>query len=594
MNNLSSSSEEDETPSYASPSSTNDDDEMGDDANENAELGILRMGTSIMLLEGYGNDIDDILHLDEKSFLANKKVLVQNFQQMKANMSDMLNELQTLSSLICGDDAPDIMDMAKDNADEIYECLNWKPLRGGGDGAPLSRLSPEPTLNPTNLFHSPSDLSLPSDSIMEDDMSMESMDGEETFKIINQRWKQLENGSLMVVNTTILSQIEDRIDSIFDTHKPSLSQIPSLVSDTICIFGPLTKANQALAERKRITAGNNAVVKMGAVPDYGINKSYSFLLTECDGDGSDDNDVDLEIESPEVTALLDQVKLAIYRNNTNDDTAKSCNLDKVVSDSKLQSVIKVGHPTRNISMHVLNVGMAYELISTVTMYKLYKHLGKRDELIKHAKELARRVDPTVEFNKHTTVTQYLEYFAYPGLRKDDERRAASCVICDICYNLNQLKQHDRKGYFLRRWRRIESKRVGDGGSDKLSRTYCSEDNKVHRFRRLKAIRTLQALLLKEIMRILFPGLFDRRGYTGTILRLSPSHIMENTSFVSRNFFQESASRTTIAEIAVKIEKNIVKKKLKSDEDNDTGDRTLIVEAQCQEQIDSLERLLMKT
>ena len=108
------------------------------------------------------------------------------------------------------------------------------------------------------------------------------------------------------------------------------------------------------------------------------------------------------------------------------------------------------------------------------------------------------------------------------------------------------------------------------------------------------IRTLQALLLKETMRILFPGLFDRRGYTGTILRLSPSHIMENTSFVSRNFFQESASRTTIAEIAVKIEKNIVKKQLKSDKDNDTGDRKLIVEAQCQEQIDSLERLLMKT
>ena len=104
------------------------------------------------------------------------------------------------------------------------------------------------------------------------------------------------------------------------------------------------------------------------------------------------------------------------------------------------------------------------------------------------------------------------------------------------------------------------------------------------------------ILKRPIQQRLPDGLFSGRGFTRTLLRLSPKHIATEFSFVKGSFFQtdRGEDRRIVKygednKIVKRIRSKIVEKTLKSTDD-DTGKRTIIIERQ--EQIDSLKRLLV--
>jgi len=140
---------------------------------------------------------------------------------------------------------------------------------------------------------------------------------------------------------------------------------------------------------------------------------------------------------------------------------------------------------------------------------------------------------------------------------------------------------------LRRWKRAERAKVDGSGTKESSQSNCSDGSKVHGDRRLRSIRTLQVLLLKPAILRLFPGLLNERGYTRTVLRVSPTDIQNGFSFVKASLFQDS-DREKIDKATTKVKNTVVLKKLQAN-DNDTGKRTLIIEHQAQ--IGSLGRLL---
>ena len=426
---------------------TSDDDDQSlescemsvDDFEDETQENIIGLMSTILMSEQHTNQANNIFDCSQSpdAFFANRELLYRQFLHLQSSLTELHQGLRCLSNALYDDETTlGLLDAAKTIVKEIQEHAESSrraTLRVEAQVA--SDQSPRSTL-PTErrLFQSPSNA--PGDDSSLDDGMMGNVGlhgNENSFDAIDQRWKLLTNGSqvlvpqLMVIDTTILTQVQDTVDSIFDTSNPNLSRLAILVRDTICSLSSLARVNRAYVERKRVKAGNKAVANLDATPDYDTTRSYADIILECEY-----NNQSAAIEGerpPAVTALLHKTKLAIHRNNVRDDTAQSGDLDEDISDDALYRIIQIGPPTRKLTSHALNIAIAYELISNLTVYRLYALLGKRDALINEAKKLAKGVNPNIVFDKHTTIRAYLENFALPGLEKDDEWRAASAVIC---------------------------------------------------------------------------------------------------------------------------------------------------------------------
>lgn len=370
-------------------------DDFEDDETQENIIGLM---STILMSEQHTNEANSIFDCSQSpdAFFANRELLYRQFLHLQSSLTELNQGLRCLSNALYDDETTlGLVDAAETIVKEMQEeAKNSRRATLRVEGQVASDQSPKSIL-PTErqLFQSPSNT--PGDDSSLDTFMEDIGLHEQSVDEIDQRWKLLTNGSqdlvsrLMVIDTTILTQVQDKVDSILDTSKPNLSRLAILVRDTICIFSSLTRVNQAYMERKRMKAGNKAVANLDATPDYDTTRSYADIILECE---DNNQSAAIEDERPAVTALLHRTKLAIHRNNVRDDTAQSDDWDEDVSDDALYRIIQIGSPTRKLTSHALNIAIAYELISNLTVYKLYALLGKRDALIKRSPEQARRTD----------------------------------------------------------------------------------------------------------------------------------------------------------------------------------------------------------
>ena len=191
---------------------------------------------------------------------------------------------------------------------------------------------------------------------------------------------------------------------------------------------------------------------------------------------------------------------------------------------------------------------------------------------------------------------YLKIFAFPGLENDASCELATTVVCEMFASLTDTKSPKRRPRLLKCYKTADTQTLA-GGTDEDA-VYCSGEGKdCYRRRRHRIVRTCLVMILKRPIQQRLPdGLFSGRGFTRTLLRLSPKHIATEFSFVKGSFFQtdRGEDRRIVKygednKIVKRIRSKIVEKTLKSTDD-DTGKRTIIIESQ--EQIDSLKRLLV--
>jgi hypothetical protein len=580
----------------------------GEDMNNKVNVNdyIINTASSLHLIEHYESNISEIFNLKPDEFVANKELLLKNFLRIEAERTAMLESLKTFSGSLLGNGSSSVLlDFAKDFANRAYDQEPDLTTR-----LPPRRLLLQTPSNQTATQLDRSD-ELEDESLDElhesfgSDSSEESIDGQlasevdnsvQTLNTIQQRWNNLHDTSLddssplMVEDTTLLTIVQDAIGSVFDVHNPNLERIPVLTKSFISLFGPLTKANKSIYESK-----------MNTVPNFQKSLSFASLLLECDPENK--HEIESTNNSQEVNEYMNRLRLAVSRNNLKDDSAmiEAQELEQAIGVEVLEQLFQIGHPTRKLSIHALYFGALYNLLSNLTVYKLYAHLKSRSELrtgakIKsreqlwsEAKELARSVDPNSVFDKTTTILQYLAQFAIPGQAKDDDWQAASVVTCDMfehltCFHGN-AKQKNR---LIRRWEKLDQSKVDNDGEDKNSRVYFSGDTSIHTMRRLKACRlVLVASLETAIKKRLPENFFGSRGFIRSILRVSSTDVERGFTGINRNFF-ETADVEEIQKVADNIEKKIVSKKLKSSDD--TGKRTIIIESQ--EHIDCLKELLV--
>ena len=401
--------------------------------------------------------------------------------------------------------------------------------------------------------------------------------GQQLFNEIRERWGQVQAHDkkpiLFSNSTTLLLQVQDTIGNAFDTRhaNPQLFSIPKLCAAVITLLGPLTTANKAVTK----------------VVDFNLGRSLASLLLDCDVD----KDAGSGGKADERTEYINRLRLAIYRYTKGDDTLvlEGEELENAVGDMK--SSIAVGHATKKLASHLLHIRIWYELVTLMSMDVLYAGLGREKEFTQRAQALAERVNRDTSFNgANTTVLQYIELYAIPGLENDDVAisELAREVICDIFSQLTQLVGPQRKATHLPLWKWAETMRVSQDvtGEDSIV-AYCSGDNDIHRKRRRRITLTVLAMLLKRPIKQRFnSGLFGERGYIRTLLRLAPTNISEEFNFIKTAFFKgDYGKNKTLDGIVQKLKRNAI---LTSDGD-DTGKRSIIIENE--EQIESLKLLL---
>ena len=564
---------------------------------------VINTMVSLYLIEHYESNMSEIFDLSADEFVANKELLMKNFVRIEAERTAVLESFKDLSdSIIVNSLASRLLESAKDIANEQYD-----------QGPDLTaQLRPRRLLlqTPSNQTELALDRSLEeeevheSDESFDSDSSEESLDGQsvgednsvQTLNTIQQRWNNLQDASLddssplMIQDTTLLSDIQDALGSVFDVNNPNLELIPVLTKSFISLFGPLTKANKSILETKK-----------KSVPNFQKCMSFASLLLECDPENK--HEIECTNNSQDVNEYMNGLRLAVYRNNMKDDLAmiEASELREAIGVEVLEQLLQIGYPTRKLSVHALYFGAVYKLLSDLTVYKLYAHLKSRSELSKgaksksreqlwsEAKQLAKSVDPNSVFDKNTTILQCLTQFAIPGQAKDDLWQAASVVTCDLFEHLTSFNGNTKqKKRILKRWKLVDLSKVDNEGEDKNSSIYFSGNRSLHGSRRLKACRlVLVASLETAIKKRLRNGFFGPRGFIRSILRVSSTDVEKGFTGINRNFF-ETANVEEIQKVADNIEKKVVKKKLKSSDD--TGKRTIIIESQ--EHIDCLKELLV--
>ena len=117
------------------------------------------------------------------------------------------------------------------------------------------------------------------------------------------------------------------------------------------------------------------------------------------------------------------------------------------------------------------------------------------------------------------------------------------------------KGKDRKEILLKCYTRAESNSV-DGGRDESREDYCSGDARCHRDRMKRMCRIYFCLYLKNAIQRRLPNrFFSERGYTRTLLHLSPWDIAKHCTFLIPAYL--NANHGDDSSIAIKVKDSIM-------------------------------------
>ena len=384
---------------------------------------------------------------------------------------------------------------------------------------------------------------------------------------------------LLAVKTNFLDTLSDILDVISDHQHPErLDRLPSVAIDAISVLRPLVNAYNVVASQQKGEAS-----KMASAFGDGGNATLARLLDCCDTTKRRPS----EAEDPVIAAELERVQKAICLYNKDD-------IEKISQypSKKVEKFVKLGHPTRNMLMHLFNLIMTHLIIAELKLSDVVAHLPKdvAEALIKSARELARLVNPDSPFISsmiEMTIMAYLNTFAFPGLDTDAWELASQVVlrIFDSLTNVGssptQVESH--RTLVLPCVHRVQSITVSGVMNDSCGVDYCGDSSRSHRDRRRRAFRLYALNILKRSITRRLPNDFfdDFGGFTRCLLRLSPTNVVLHFLFINDKFFMMDGIDNSEVE---KIKSNVLKKQNPND-----GERTLLIEND--EQINSLKRLL---
>ena len=378
-----------------------------------------------------------------------------------------------------------------------------------------------------------------------------------------------ETPTLTAGKTPLIADLADTVDLMSEGKIIDLKEV---IKNLTCLIGPNFDANSVIASRQSSSASRTA-----AVFKRSSNVTIGSLLNSCD-----DSD-DALVGEGDSDEAMKRLKLAFEQYNKTVDPSKR--------DKRLKKFFQLGRPARNIVQHLLNLLLVGELIDGIKLMEVVAHLPSEvaDELIRRATELASLVDSNIPFDiDNITVGSYTNTYVHPGLKEDHTWELATSVVVGIfdCFTGSVGMTKDQKRTFKQNvdphFQRSQNCKIS-GGRDESGVDFFGGSSEKHMKRRKKAVRTYLMVLLKKAMLRMFPrGLFDKcGGYTQSILRLSPSDMVDKFSFVKDSFFGDD---NDVSEDVLNKMKSFLNKQKQSD-----GEITLLIENV--DQINSLKRLL---
>ena len=378
-----------------------------------------------------------------------------------------------------------------------------------------------------------------------------------------------ETPTLTAGKTNIIEKLADMADSNFEGKVIDLKKV---IKNLTCLISSNYDASSVIASRQSSSANRTA-----AVFKRSSNVTIGSLLSSCD-----DSD-DALVGEGDSDEAMKRLKLAFEQYNKTVDPSKR--------DKRLKKFFQLGRPARNMVQHLLNLFLVGELIDGIKLMEVVAHLPSEvaDELIRRATELASLVDPDTPFDiNNITVGSYTNTYVHPGLKEDHTWELATSVVIGIfdCFTGSVGMTKDQKRTFKQKvdphFQRSQNCKIS-GGRDENGVDFFGGSSEKHIKRRKRAIRSYLVVLLKKAMLRMFPrGLFDKcGGYTQSILRLSPTDIVDKFSFVKDSFFGDD---NDVSEDVLNKMKSFLNKQKQSD-----GEITLLIESG--DQIKSLKHLL---
>ena len=378
------------------------------------------------------------------------------------------------------------------------------------------------------------------------------------------------NGSLIVGRTHLLKVAQLKLVAFFGSSQPTLSEMRSIAKDLIGIISSLSKFQKhgVVSLEAKIKQLQQQLEDMEAGTGIG-DTSNTFgtilcILEKFEKDDDDENNEETDVgPSSELTTLRE----AIYHLQHGDGS------EGEASESEAMEFIRVGDASRRLLRHILHFCIMLHVISKLTPGQIFSKLRNCREFTDRAKKLCHLVGSSFDID-NGSILDYFVQVVRPAF-DSEHRELASQAAIDIKNTLTNTKGQHLRLLLCSTYGEGES--VTSGGIVKSGQDYCSGEDKVGPRRRITT-SFLAAFFHNAIKGRLPPNLFTKRGYLRALFNASPSEIDNScNAFFTKKFYQGDRHGTN-SKVVKGLETGMLKKK-RSDDDFDSGSRTVVIESQ---------------
>ena len=378
------------------------------------------------------------------------------------------------------------------------------------------------------------------------------------------------NGSLIVGRTHLLKVAQLKLVAFFGSSQPTLSEMRSIAKDLIGIISSLSKFQKhgVVSLEAKIKQLQQQLEDMEAGTGIGdTSNTFGTILCILEKFEKDDDENNEENDDVGPSSELTTLREAIYHLQHGDGS------EGEASESEAMEFIRVGDASRRLLRHILHFCIMLHVISKLTPGQIFSKLRNCREFTDRAKKLCHLVGSSFDID-NGSILDYFVQVVRPAF-DSEHRELASQAAIDIKNTLTNTKGQHLRLLLCSTYGEGES--VTSGGIVESGQDYCSGEDKVGPRRRITT-SFCAAFFHDAIEGRLPPNLFTKRGYLRALFNASPSEIDNScNAFFTKKFYQGDRHGTN-SKVVKGLETGMLKKK-RSDDDFDSGSRTVVIESQ---------------
>ena len=374
------------------------------------------------------------------------------------------------------------------------------------------------------------------------DHSDEKANASKQIVLCRERWNQYNPSKPFAIQTNLLCWLCRTIEVMIDPNNThvSLADLPKVITKFISVLKPVVLAYNDLLSSARAKNASSLCNVVGDNEDTEIGKVIITL---------DAMNNEAALSENNATLLKIQKAILLDKNEPRNEEDLQQKASSVTT-ATINTYIRLGHPTRNMLMHMLHILFVHFILDELNLTVASSHLSHDaiENLLSNTANLATKVpSQAVEYSPDLPINILLVQFIIPALNKSETLVEATAVLLGIFDCLAGPGVHKSpessqtfQNNVLPHFDKAHSKKISSGScGNSPTNDYCGDlTNTIHNKRRRRMLMTYFLPLLKCSMEKILPrDIFKKHdGYMCFLFQLAPTQMYTLFTFVKPSFF----------------------------------------------------------